>query len=703
MASNDANIATQLLQSVWAPPVPEARWIAIVRTAQKVIEALTIPVLPRSNVGRSMLCFYGLSAPCFRMTIRSVNLAYQSMTGCRNVLGGCAIAFGLTAVAMLPLLGQPNVITTVAGNGQCQASGVCFSGDGGPATRAELNQPCGVAVDNAGNIYFADSINQRVRKVNTAGIISTVAGNGSGIFSGDGGPATDAGLAPQGVAVDSAGNIYIADQQNSRVRKVNTAGIISTIAGDGSGLFVVDGVPATGPDAGVIPWGLAVDSAGNLYIADLYNSRVRKVNTAGIISTVAGNGNQGFSGDGGPAIYSAVSPSGVAVDSAGNLYIADQGNHLIRKVNTAGIISTVAGNLSWDLNGSASNGDGGPATSAGMDAVSVAVDSAGNLYIADGDNRRIRKVNTAGIINTVAGDGTYGFSGDGGPATSSEMTNPSGVAVDSSGNIYIADTDNERIRKVTTFTTRTGTPVLSELGVVNNASFAVGSNPIAPGSIAAIFGTNLNDGYSVLFSNFGPDGKLVTTLGYAQVTINGEAAPLFYSTPSQLGVQIPTELTGTSATIEVTVAGTTSASMTISLDTFSPGIFTVNQSGQGQGAILISSSTLAAPSGSVLGRDARPAMPGESITIFCTGLGQVTPALPTGMPASSNMTVAEPTVTIGGIPATVQFSGMAYGFVGLNQVNVQVPTGTAFGNSIPVVLTIGGKRSNTVTMAVAAP
>jgi uncharacterized protein (TIGR03437 family) len=247
-------------------------------------------------------------------------------------------------------------------------------------------------------------------------------------------------------------------------------------------------------------------------------------------------------------------------------------------------------------------------------------------------------------------------------------------------------------------------PSINDLGIVNNASFAAGSTPLAAGTIAAIFGTNLNDGSTELFSSFGSDGKLLTTLGGAQVMINGVPAPLFYSTPTQLGVQIPTELTGSSVTVQVTVAGQTSNTQTISIDTAAPGIFSLSQNGSGQGAVLIANSdTFAAPSGSVSGGNARPAAPGEFVTIFCTGLGQVIPALPTGVGAATNTTVATPTVTIDGMAANVEFSGMAPGFVGLNQVNVQVPAGTRSSSSIPVVLTINGKQSNTVTIAVSGP
>ena len=336
-------------------------------------------------------------------------------------------------------------ITTVAGNGA-----YAFSGDGGPATSASLNQPFGVAVDSAGNLYIADSDNNRIRKV-SGGTITTVAGNGVGGFSGDGGPATGASLnAPLGVAVDSAGKLYIADSWNYRIRKV-TGGTITTIAGNENGGFSGDGGPATNASLGG-PFGVAIDSFGNLYIADFENNRIRKV-TGGTITTVAGNGNQGFSGDGGPATSAPLhQPAGVAVDSAGNLYIADSWNYRIRKV-AGGTITTVAGNGAYRF-----SGDGGPATNASLNQPEgVAIDSAGNLYIADFDNNRIRKV-SGGTITTVAGNGDQRFSGDGGPATNASLNGPFGVAVDSAGNLYIADLFNNRIRKVTggTITTVAG-------------------------------------------------------------------------------------------------------------------------------------------------------------------------------------------------------------------------------------------------------
>ena len=322
------------------------------------------------------------------------------------------------------------IITTVAGNGI-----LGFSGDGGSATAASIRSSEGVAVDVNGNLYIADTYNNRIRKVDINGIISTVAGNGKQGFSGDGDSATKAELAtPSCVVVDGFGNLFIADYGNGRVRKVNTNGIISTLVGDSA------------TKVGISSVGLTLDATGNLYIADFDNNRIRKLSTNGIISTVAGNGTKGYSGDGDSATAAKLYfPSSVAVDAYGNLFIADEGNHRIRKVSTNGIISTIAGN---GIGGY--SGDGGNAASAKLNAPTcVLFDAGGSLYIADHYNNRIRKISTNGIITTVAGNGIQGFGGDGGSATNAEFDYPISVAFDTSGNLFIADYSNNRIRKVT--------------------------------------------------------------------------------------------------------------------------------------------------------------------------------------------------------------------------------------------------------------
>jgi trimeric autotransporter adhesin len=344
--------------------------------------------------------------------------------------------------------GQSGIITTVAGNGNPG-----FSGDGGPATAASLSEPSGVAVDASGNLFIADLRNNRVRKVSASGEITTVAGNGDAGFSGDGGPATAASLnQPTDVAVDASGNLFIADDYNQRIRKVSVDGIITTFAGNGASGFSGDGGPAASA-AFYYPSAVAVDASGNLFISDTANCRIRKVSADGIISTVAGNGNYGFSGDGGPATSASLfSPGALAVDASGRLFISDVVNNRIREVSTSGIITTVAGNgptceVAEPCGGF--SGDGGPATSASLNRPSgVALDSSGNLFIADYYNNLVRKVSASGIIITFAGTGRLGFSGDGGPATLATLRYPFEVAADAFGNLFIVDTDNERIRCV---------------------------------------------------------------------------------------------------------------------------------------------------------------------------------------------------------------------------------------------------------------
>jgi len=364
----------------------------------------------------------------------------------RGMLKVTTLTFGLLCTIVSPTgLTHAQTISTVAGNGTAG-----FSGDGGPATSAEMDNPTGVAVDSSGNIYFADPDNQRIRKVTAStGHMSTVAGNGTYGFSGDGGAATSAELKnPDAVAVDSSGNVYIVDHTNSRIRKVTVStGVITTVAGNGTTGYSGDGGAATSAEL-YWPEGVAVDSSGNIYIADSFSNRVRKVTVStGVITTVAGSGTAGYSGDGSAATSAELNfPTGVAVDSSGNIYIADIDNYVIRKVTAStGVISRVAGNGTAGF-----SGDSGLAISAELSTpAGVAVDTSGNIYIGDYRNERIRKVTAStGNITTVAGNGTEGFSGDGGAATSAELNYPESVAVDTSGNFYIGDYGNLRIRKV---------------------------------------------------------------------------------------------------------------------------------------------------------------------------------------------------------------------------------------------------------------
>ena len=343
-------------------------------------------------------------------------------------------------------------IATIAGDGVAT-----YSGDGSAATTASIAYPMGVCMDATGNFYIADNYNNCIRKINTSGIITTIAGTGTVAgFGGDGGQATAALLnGPTAVAVDATGIIYVADLNNNRIRKINTSGIISTFAGTGVPGFSGDGGAATAAKL-QLPFDVISDASGNIIVADLANNRIRKINSSGVISTIAGHSPGGYSGDGGAATSANLNyPAEIAYDISGNLYIVDNGNNVIRKVNTSGIITTVAGSTS----GAAGfGGDGGAATAALLNSpTGIAVDAIGNLYISDGSNNRIREVHTTGIINTIAGNGTAGYSGDGGAAISAEISNPYSAVLDPAGNFYFADYANNRIRKLGNVTDHTPT------------------------------------------------------------------------------------------------------------------------------------------------------------------------------------------------------------------------------------------------------
>jgi NHL repeat len=352
------------------------------------------------------------------------------------------------AAKPLPVPSSPQVdsrpalkIATVAGTGVKAASG-----DGTAARLASLASPYSATIDWFGNLFYADFGSNRIRRISPCGVITTVAGDGVPGFSGDGGPAAAAELmSPSAAASDLRGNVYISDTFNHRIRKVDPRGIITTVAGTDDRGYNGDDKPATKATLWY-PAGIAVDTQGDIYIADLGNNRVRKVDPRGIITTLAGEGDEGSAGDGGPATQALLDgPFGVAVDRAGDVYIADTDGQRIRKVDPRGIITTVAGTGQRGF-----SGDGGPATKATLNSPrGIAVDSAGNLYITDRGNERIRKVDTKGVITTLAGTGAGGFSGDNGPAGAAKLASPDGsVGIDTQGNVFIADRGNNRIRAV---------------------------------------------------------------------------------------------------------------------------------------------------------------------------------------------------------------------------------------------------------------
>jgi uncharacterized protein (TIGR03437 family) len=549
-------------------------------------------------------------------------------------------------------LSQQYTITTIVGS----PGNPGFAGDSGSAVGSQLNFPFGLAVDKSGTIYIADGLNNRVRKV-SGGVITTVAGNGTAGFTGDNGSATSAELNnPTGVAVDSSGNIYIADSGNNVVRKVAN-GTITTFAGSNSVGAGYSGDTGTAITAQLNnPVGVAADAAGNVYIADAGNNVVRQVYSGNIITAAVGF----------------THPDAVAIDSSGNLYVADTVARRIVEYS-GGVYTTIAGN-----GNGAFSGDDGPGTQAALNApMGLAVDASGNVYIADTLNGRIRKLTPSGTITTIAGTGALYFSGDNGPASQAAMYFPRGVAVDPSGNVYIADTANSVIRQLQ------GTlPVVSANGVVNAASF---STQVSPGALATVFGSNF------ALRNASANAPLPTSLAGVSVSVNGQSAPLLYVTPTQVNFQVPWETALGSATVTVNVNGGSSNSIAVPVLGAAPGLFTTSS---GHAVVQNSDYTLNDPS--------NPAQAGSTIVAYLSGSGPVDTPIADGAATPLQPLVSatsSSSATIGSSPAQIAFAGLAPGFVGLVQVNIVVPSDLQTGD-YPLTITIGNETSNPAPVSV---
>jgi uncharacterized protein (TIGR03437 family) len=707
---------------------------------------------------------------------------------------------GLAGFALaLPAWAQ--TIRTVAGGGPNPFT------EGAAATSVGLGSPLFVKADSAGNFYIWDGA-AAIRKVSSAGTITTYAGNGRAGYSGDGGAATSAMIfangTVHGLAVDNSGNVYFSDGQNQRVRKVSASGIVTTVAGNGTAGFSGDGGEATSAMVNY-PNGLAVDSFGNLYIADRFNERVRKVDTTGKISTVAGDGNSGFGGDGGQATAATIGDCiGVAVDGSGNLYIS--GNFRIRKVDTAGVISTVTGTGSLGY-----SGDGGAAAGAAGDPIGIAVDAAGNLYFADANAQRVRKIDTSGKLTTVAGNGKYADSGDGGPAIGASMKTPVDVSFDGAGNLYIAETSSY-IRKVSgaagtgtaiqaspaalTFsytaggaapanqnlnvsssgaalsfsaaaTTTSGSgwlsvtpaggstpatlavsvtpaglgsgtyngaititpggagngpqsiavtlnvsgagaPVFTGSAVVNASGY---QNVLAPGAVFVIFGSGMGPATLAAATGPGyPNSVGGTSIAFTPATGGPPIATrMVYSVATQVAGVLPSSIAPGAYGVVVTYNGIASGSQRVTVVARSLGIATANSSGAGvaqatigtvNGGLSLTRFTTGSLAFGGYTWTLTPAHPGDTLVLWGTG-GGADPANDAGGSSGDQTQAGNFTVTVDGRAITPLYAGASSGYPGLWQINFTLPADMAPDCFANVQVSAGSSLSNTVVVPIA--
>jgi uncharacterized protein (TIGR03437 family) len=589
-----------------------------------------------------------------------------------DLAGDLFVADGIRIREIVP----QGIIATVAGDGFLHAVG-----DGGPATQAILNLPMSAALDRAGNLYIADTGTQRVRVVAPSGTIATLAGTGMQGYNGDSIPAVTATLySPMGVTADVYGDVYIADTNNHRIREVAAAARIATFAGTGTGGQGADDLlPAQTELRG--PRNMCIGITGTIYIVDTSNHRVLGILPGGYAATVAGNGTPGLGGDGGRALTAELNqPGACAVDSAGNLYIADTLNHRIAKVNTSGIISTVAG-----TGQAGTSPDGVTAVAAALNSpAGVAVDDNSDIFVSDTGNNLIRQVMPDGTIHTIAGEATAGFSGDGGLALAAQVNAPAGIVMDGAGSLYFADTGNSRVRRLSP---QAAAPPISSpvtalplVTAVNAASLLGGA--VAPGEIVTIYGSGIGPPQGIAGS-FNASGLLTNLLGGSEARFDGVAAPIFYAQAGQVNAQAPYTIAGQSTThLEVLYQGLSVGQADLPVGGAAPAVFP----------------TVLNPDGS-LNAALNPASQGGILTFFATGEGITTGANVTGQPASAPYAqpVLPVTLTIGGAAAALLYAGEAPGLVGMLQVDAVVPAGIAPGPT-NAILSVGANPAPAVAV-----
>jgi len=568
---------------------------------------------------------------------------------------------------------------------------------GGPSSPpASISSVYGIALDAMGNLYYTNTNNSRIGELTTAGKAMTIAGSdppfgSSSTSSGDGGPATQALLnEPQGVALDSSGNVYIADTLNNKIRMISVAGTITTFGGNGTNLLGAgDGGPATSASV-PSPWGIAVDPAGNVYVSG--SRTVRKINLAGTISSLNSPDNMSR-GDGGLVANAAfVTPTGFAFDRAGNLYIADRDDNRIRKVTPAGIITTIAGNDNPGY-----YGDGALAIYSGLyQPTGVAVDSTNNVYIADSGNHRVRMLTTDGIINTIAGTGTPGYAGDGGAAVNAQLNLPASIAIGNNGVVFVGDLSGV-IRTLVPAQFSPNRPVIRPFGVQSAGAFG-GSYSMAPGSFIEIYGSNLAaDSRSWASSDFnGPNAP--TSLDGTSVSIGGVKAFVSYISPGQINAQVPSNVPIGSPTLTVTTGSGTSDPYTVTVASAAPGWLapaSLKVFGKQYAAALFSDgATFALPPNAIAGVPSRRAEIGDTLTLYGIGFGPVGPDSPAGQVVSQSNGLLSPFQIIFDslYPGKVLYAGLAPGLIGLYQFNVVVPN-TFASDSTQISFTLGGYTS----------